>query len=260
MNLADADHTTDLAEVRLDGEDGAAEVRWAPRLSRAHLRRLYLLDSLGIVDDELINLVGYALEARCRSILDVHDAQRGRVHCPHCARAGTTTLIPHEKRREEVLRCRVCGWHTTWQAYQRTYQHKQLNSGGAFAAFAAFPHAFYQAYTPRQRMLAIDRLIHEFHFHILRDQGAAPIPTRSAGVNLIEGTMTEVVAFLDELAYGPGTVPEIHHTATQWKQHEQRRRALWAAAASGKHRTDKGSAGSVKDGAVAQAPGGGSHP
>ena len=115
--------------------DGTHEVTWAPRLSRAKLHRLYTLDSLGIVDDELIAEVGHALEARCESILAVHDAQHGRVHCPRCAREDRTTLIPHHGHEDAPLLCPVCGWHTTWHTYRATFRHKQLNAGGAHAAF-----------------------------------------------------------------------------------------------------------------------------
>ena len=46
-----------------------AAPRWAPRVRRSKIRRLYETDALGIYDDELIDDVGYALLARCRSFL-----------------------------------------------------------------------------------------------------------------------------------------------------------------------------------------------
>ena len=64
---------------------GAAAVRWAPRVPRAAVRRLYETDALGIVDEVQIDAVGYALYARCRSILQVTAAHAGRVVCPRCA-------------------------------------------------------------------------------------------------------------------------------------------------------------------------------
>jgi hypothetical protein len=179
-----------------------------------------------VVDDELIDRVGYALEARCRSILAVHDAQRGQVHCPRCGREDRTTLIPHQGEPEAVLGCPVCGWQCTWHAYRKTFRRKQLNSGGALPAFVAYLHRFRQAISPRQKMLAIDRLIHEYHFS-LRDR--PDVPTRPAGVNLIDGTMADVIALLEDLAYGAGSTPEVHATKDAWRQHEQRRRALWAS-------------------------------
>lgn len=205
---------------------GAADVAWAPRVSRSRIHRLYALDALGVVDDELIDQVGFALEARCRSILAVHDAQRGQVHCPRCAREDQQQLIPHQGRLDETLRCAVCGWQCTWDEYRKTYRRKQLNSGGALPAFVAYLHRFRQATNPRQKMLAIDRLIHEYHFS-LRDQ--PDLPTRPAGVNLIEGSMVEVIRLLEDLAYGPESAPELRATEATWRHNEQRRRALWAS-------------------------------
>ena len=208
-------------------EDGAAEVRWAPRLKWAQVRRLYQMDALGVVDEDLIQEVGLALEARCEAILAVHDAQRGRVHCPRCAREDRVRLIQHTGKAEDVLRCRECGWETTFGAYQATYRRKQLNAGGAHAAFAAYLTQFRQSMNPRQKMLAIDRLIHEFHYSLKERPDA---PTRPAGVNLIEGTMTEVIGLLEELAYGTAagaTSPQIRATGEAWREKEARRREVW---------------------------------
>ncbi len=64
------------------------------------------------------------------------------------------------------------------------------------------------------KMLAIDRLIHEFHY----SNGANPgRPTRPAGVNLIVGDLEEVVAFLDELS-GFSLPPSMRETEQQWRR------------------------------------------
>ncbi len=46
-------------------------------------------------------------------------------------------------------------------------------------------------------MFAIDRLIHEFHWDL-----AAQLPNRPAANNLIEGSLQQVIALLDQLATG----------------------------------------------------------
>ncbi len=45
--------------------------RWAGRVSRAQILQLYATDAKGIVDEELIDEVGYALLTRCESITAV---------------------------------------------------------------------------------------------------------------------------------------------------------------------------------------------
>ena len=69
-----------------------AEVRWAPRVNPSAIRRLYETDARGIVDAEQIDAVGYALYARCRSILRATEAQLGRVTCPRCEHVIDTGL------------------------------------------------------------------------------------------------------------------------------------------------------------------------
>ncbi|MBI5289694.1 MAG: hypothetical protein HY873_12045, partial [Chloroflexi bacterium] len=47
---------------------GADEIQWARRVKPEVIRRLYTRDAKGIVDEELIDEVGYAMYARCHSI------------------------------------------------------------------------------------------------------------------------------------------------------------------------------------------------
>jgi DNA-binding XRE family transcriptional regulator len=173
---------------------GAAEVRWAPRVPPHLIRRLYETDARGIVDGEQIDAVGYALYARCRSILRATEAHAGRVTCPRCE--ATVERREPFTRRRQVLRCDACGWATTWGAYFATYHRRLLRGGSAVDAFGEFAERFPAAQTPQARMLAIDRLLHSFHHQLTG-------PTRPAGVNLIEGSLAEVLAFLDDLTYGP---------------------------------------------------------
>ena len=174
---------------------GAAAVRWAPRVPPHKIRRLYETDARGIVDAEQIDAVGFALYARCQSIVRVTEAHHGRVPCPRC---GASVPRPEPVRvRRQVLRCAACGWATTWGAYFATYRGKQLKGGSAIGAFREFAERFPLAGTPRARMLAIDRLLHAFHDELIG-------PSRPAGVNLIEGSRSAVLDFLHTLTYGTG--------------------------------------------------------
>ena len=188
--------TSRVNGVSTTPQDGAAEVSWAPRISRAKLRRLYTRDSLGLVDDDLIAEVGHALEARCESILAVHDARRGLVHCPRCAREDRERLVPHDGSPDAELRCADCGWSTTWDSYRTTFAGKQLEAGETHGVYDDFIHRFRGAIGPRQKMLAIDRLIHQFHYSLIPRH----TPARPAGVNLIEGSLEDVMTLLEELA------------------------------------------------------------
>src|SRR5260370_19635440 len=70
-----------------------AEVRWAPRVNPHKIRRLYDTHARGIVDDELIEEVGFALYSRGKSILIATEAHAGRVQCPRCGNIVPTSRI-----------------------------------------------------------------------------------------------------------------------------------------------------------------------
>lgn len=185
-----------------------AEVRWAPRVNPQKIRRLYETDARGIVDEELIEDVGFALYSRCQSILIATEAHAGRVQCPRCG-----SMIAHQWGRDAFLECDQCSWRVRWRDYHKTYQDKHLHGGGALFAFQEYIEAFTKARSHRDRMLAIDRLIHVFHCELVQD------PVRSAGVNLIYGKNTrEVTEFLDTLTYGEASTPELKATRAAWEK------------------------------------------
>ena len=191
-------------ELEIVNKPMRLEIQWGPRLPKWKLRRLYESDARGLLDEELLDEVGALLLERCRDILKVKDAQHGRVHCARCDKIGQTSLIlrPPTKGdpRDVLLTCPVCGWQITWGDYHKSFKRHQLNPGGATASFSAYIGSYSAAQTPQAKMLAVDRLIHEFHYSYssLPDQ-----PTRPVGVNLIEGKLPDVIDFLGQLTLGP---------------------------------------------------------
>ena len=176
--------------------------RWAPRVPRIKIRQLYERDAQGIYDLDLIHEVGYGLLARCESFITANRAREGELPCPEC---GQTV------RREEMLRC-PCGWALSWADYFKTIQHKQLSGAEpVLQQFRDFCNAFPSARTPQEKMLLIDRLIHGFHWTYKADG-----PTRPVAVNLIEGRLSVVVAFLDQLTYGAKSTPRTKETLAKW--------------------------------------------
>jgi ribosomal protein L37AE/L43A len=190
---------------------------WAPRVAQAKIRRLYELDALGIHDGELLDEVGYALLARCQSFIAANQATAGQAACPVC-----DERITHNRVKEEVLRCPACGWELTWGAYFATIQHRQLSGvGPVLELFGEFVARFPAAATPAEKMLAIDTLIHGFHWYYRFG------PTRPVAVNLIEGRLGEVIAFLDRLSLGPGSTPGVEEKRAEWVEKSQNTRK-WA--------------------------------
>ena len=183
-----------------------APIRWARRVEQRKLRALYASDARGIVDEELIDDVGYAMYARCESIRAVTEAHAGRAACHSCS-----AMIQHRWLKNEPLVCESCGWTTTWGEYLKLYQGKQLFGGTGYGNFLEFLERWPQARTPRDKLLAIDWLIHACH-------GSADDIGRPAATNLIEGTATQLVSFLDELAYGEQSTPGMRESREDWRR------------------------------------------
>lgn len=197
---------------------GRSDIAWAPRVSKGKIRRLYASDAWGMLDEDLLSDVGTRLYQRCRSIITIDEAQKGRVRCPACDRQGQETIINRPVTRnpmEAVLTCPTCGWSIVWADFVHTYKRRQLNSGGALSAFTSFIGQWDASRTPEQKMLAVDRLIHAFHYSF----AARPeMPTRPAGVNLIDGKLTDVIEFMNELSHGPDGLQATIETRQQWEE------------------------------------------
>ncbi len=196
--------------------DCRQEVRWSPRLPKHKLRRLYEQDALGIRDEDLLEEVGWCLYMRCRDILAVQRALKdGQVRCPRCDARQAASYVPRRTRDvDEVLGCPQCGWELTWGEFWRSFRHRQLHPGGAVPAFERFVGDWERARSGGAKMLAVDRVVHAFHYS-LQDQPERPC--RAAAVNLISGRLKDVVEFLDSLAYGAGSAPELRRVHARWQ-------------------------------------------
>jgi hypothetical protein len=189
---------------------GAAEgiPFWAPRVSKAKIRRFYENDAKGVYDEDLIDDVGYGLLARCESFIGANEAAAGNALCPRCS-----AKVPHQRGKDEILRCE-CGWELPWKDYFRTFQHKQLSGAEpVLKQFQEFVKGFPAARTSREKVLLIDKLIHGFHW-FSKTNG----PTRPVAVNLIEGRLGDVVAFLEKLTYSENSTAGTAENLAEWNR------------------------------------------
>lgn len=196
--------------------------QWAPRVKKEKIRRLYELDARGIKDDELIDEVGWSLLARCEAFLLACQARKGTLPCPHCGQTVT-----HDRKKDTVMHCEACGWERTWGDYFHSIQHKQLSGAEpVLNLFADFIHTFPNAKTPQQKMFAIDRVLHGFHYWITQQKTQE---TRPVAINLIDGRLADVIDFLDELSYGTDSTEGLIENHEAWFQKSQYARgwSLW---------------------------------
>jgi ribosomal protein L37AE/L43A len=205
--------------------DGVSKIKWASKVDPTKIRRLYQRDAQGIVDEALINEVAYGFYARCKSILTVTEASHGRIQCPVCDQL----ILRESYDKDQVIRCPNCDWAVTWGAYKRTYKQKQLHGGNAVSVFRAFVQALPKTRDPREKMLLIDRIIHACHKSI-KDEEIKYL--RPVAVNLIKGSLQQVIDLLEELAYGPGSIPGRQSRHSTWRERVLRdvhHRERWVA-------------------------------
>ena len=172
---------------------------WAPRLRKKMIARFYEDSGKGIVDKEVIDEVGYSLLARVESILAATEAVKGRAPCAACE-----AIVEHDR---QWLECAECGWRCPWQAYRKTIKYKHLFAGRLKPHLEDFVRAFPTARLP-ERLILIDTLIHRYH-------GTSGRP----GVcSIIEGKLSNIMAFLDDLNYGGQMRPELGATREEWRK------------------------------------------
>ena len=181
---------------------------WAPRLKKSRIEQLYKRSGQGLIDEELIDDVGYSLYSRCLSMLEVRQAMLGKPLCPGC---GNTAHL--DEGTDSFVRCANCDWLCPWALYKKSYQHKKLFAGGLTPFVEEFVRKFPATPSHRQRLVLIDNLIHRFHWE---SDGATD--GRPGATSLIEGKMKDIMPFLDRLTYGENIPPEIARTREAWRQ------------------------------------------
>ena len=181
---------------------------WAPRLRKSQIERLYQSCGQGLLDEELIDEVGFSLYSRCISMLQVREAMFGKPPCPNC---DTTAQIVWDSA--PFARCPACGWMCPWDLYIKTYQHKGLFAGGFEPFVRDFVRQFPATQSYQERMVLIDGLIHRFHW-----ESAGVTDGRPGATSLIQGKMKDVMAFLDRLSYGDNIPPAITRTREEWRR------------------------------------------
>jgi hypothetical protein len=201
------------------------KIRWAPKVPKERVSRLYRDEARGLPDPMVVEEVGGRLFERCQSVLMVSDANG--VLCPMCQ----TALTPQGNRwtQSDTPTCR-CGWSCTFAEWSLSWRHRELNGANAVDAFRAYVQSWPTARTIRRQMVLIDQLIHAFHYGLRQDPG------RPAANNLIEGSVAQVVQLLDEIGGTTFGLSELRAEHASWQSTTsgmvRRRRSSRSAASS----------------------------
>ena len=178
-------------------------IKWSKRVPQELISRLYNQSALGIFDDELADEVGWALYARCESIISATNGFEKKILI--CLTCGSDIAL-----EDNMFDC-PCGFHATWEEFKKSYKGKQLHASNALPVFLAYHKDFPRAKTYGEKLVCIDVLIHSFHIKLsyYRELDSYDIEdenvelNRPVGANLIEGSLKEVILFLDKLSAIP---------------------------------------------------------
>jgi len=181
-------------------------LNWCNKIPQRLITKLYNQTALGIYDDELVDEVGYWLFSRCKSIISVTIAyEKELLLCPNRCDIDIPLI-------NDVFCC-PCGFKATWDDFRKSYKGKQLYAANALPIFIAYHKNFPKAKTYGEKLICIDILIHSFHIknsyhNSIKNydiENEDTILNRPTGANLIEGTLKEVVMFLDKLSALPNS-------------------------------------------------------
>jgi hypothetical protein len=195
-----------------DNDQHPSLLKWAERIRPEKIRRLYKLEAEGMLDEEFLNEVFYAVYDRCQSILSCTEAAAGRVKCPCCGTViQRNDLSGRLESKAEIMVCSNCSWKSTWGEFHSSYQGRHLFAGGAGPAIQIFVDSVPKAKIARDKMLMIDTLIHAYHWE------ATENPTKPVAVNMIVGNIEGIIDLLEKLAYNQNEI-EMQRTKYAWEE------------------------------------------
>ncbi len=172
---------------------------WAKRVSRRDIQRLYESDARGMLDEELLDKVHFAIHARVGDMFEVREAQQfGRIKCRNCGAPIREPYRMGSPNKNNVLKCDQCGWQVTCGEFYDSYTGGSMLPGSVLNLFEDYLARVPNAKTAPEKMLLIDWLIHQFHVN----QGVARMPV---GVNVIQGTTDQVRELIESLAGSPSS-------------------------------------------------------
>ena len=171
------------------------DFKWARRLSKNDIYRLYKSEASGLLNEELLDEVGIGFYSRCKTIKQVTERL-----CPDCSKVIQNAFDGNNPDRQ--ISCQKCQWISKWKYYHRSFKTDRIHGGRAYRYFLAYLDEYPLCKTARDKILVIDRLMHYLHEDIDDERSVTP-----AAMNLVKGKRNEIREFIESLAYS-GNMPE----------------------------------------------------
>ena len=165
--------------------------KWCKKVSRNDILRLYQSDARGLLDEVLLNDIGFTFYTRCIQAKEAYECMdKGEIICHHCR----ATLLAGQANTP--IHCQ-CGYAYTYREYRRSCNAANMPAGAATPIFHGFIPKWEACKDGKSKMILIDWLIHQFHVALMAD-----VKGRSVCRNLIEGTTAQISDLINHLAYG----------------------------------------------------------
>lgn len=163
--------------------------KWVEKVSRNKLIKLYLDESKGLLNEDLLDDIGYTFYTRCKQAIDTREhLEKGEIICHHCGAV-------HKAASYTALIACPCGYYYTYREYRRSCNANNVPGGRAAEIFKAFADNWFMCKSESEKMLLIDQLVHECHVSAMTG-----VKGRSVCMNLVEGTLSQIRDMLEKLA------------------------------------------------------------
>ena len=178
--------------------------KWCKKVPRNDIVRLYRSDAKGLLDEELLDEIGYTFYTRCVQAKEAHTCmERGEIICHHCRSILKARDVSQNGwfilGENSPVHC-ACGYSYTYREYRRSCNSANMPAGAAAPIFHDFMKKWFECKDAKSKMMLIDWLIHQFHVALMAD-----VKGRSVCRNLIEGTTAQIADLINNLAYGDVT-------------------------------------------------------
>lgn len=163
--------------------------KWCKKISRSDLLRLYQSEAKRLIDEELLDKVGFTFYTRCKQSKDTLPLlNQGQIICHHCG------SVLKASGYDSVTNCE-CGYCYTYREYRRSFNTNNMPAHRAQPLFDTFIDKWPTCKDTNEKMILIDWLIHECHVTFMSGERG-----RSVCVNLIDGTTAQLRDLLEMLA------------------------------------------------------------
>ena len=140
---------------------------WPPKLDIYKLKKLYMLDAKGIKDEILADEIGLTLYLRCKyGKEDVERMDKSVIRCHNCQK---------DIGGEGDFRHCSCGYQYSLREYRRSFRRNNMPTGAASKTFNTFIAEWSKAKEYSEKIILIDRLLHEFHLSLISGVKHRPV-------------------------------------------------------------------------------------